>query len=158
MTIFVGAGHIICLVYFNLTSATFELVLNVHWSLSLNSAYRLHSGAVRSPQHASLHPDLRRPSDSRLSHPLQLHRPAQHHRQHYANVSAWWPVERLTATLLWYGPQADCAKLHKSTFENKLSVWKLQIFGMKINFKLKIWNQHLECMIIFVFAVFVFPI
>lgn len=78
---------------------TFPLV---HCSLSLISSLWLDSGAVWPPQHATVRPDLRRPSDSRLSHPVQLHRPAHHHRQHDANVPAGRPVERLTTTLLWY--------------------------------------------------------
>lgn len=61
------------------------------------------SGALRPPQRAPLCPDLRWPSDSWLSHPLQLHQPAHHHRQHNPDVPAGRPVERLAATLFWYG-------------------------------------------------------
>lgn len=63
----------------------------------------LDSGALRPAQRAPLRPDLRRPSDGRIGHPLQLHQPARHHWQHNTNVPAGWPVERLTAALFWYG-------------------------------------------------------
>lgn len=73
------------------------------------SVIRLSSGALRPPQRAPLRPDLRWPSDGGLSHPLQLHQPARHHRQHNPNVPAGRPVERLTAALFRYGKtQLDC--------------------------------------------------
>jgi len=102
-------------------------------SLSLISLLWLDSGVVWPPQHASLRPDLRRPSDSGLSHPLQLHRPAYHHRQHNAHVPAGRPVERLATTLLRYGKLHPVGKFWKiviASFCNSFQIYALIVESM----------------------------